>query len=197
MASPSSSSSDAAVIQQVLYGRTDQFNELVSRYQTALFRLAYTKLGDIALAEDVVQETFLAAFKSLHTYDSHYSFRTWLWTILLNQCRRQGQRQRKRAERELRQDADTMAQAHSSDDPSPSSQLIRKEQAERLSALLGQLPTVQADALRLRFFGQLKFKEIADVMACSLSSAKGRVKTGLDKISSWLTDCPIEPDLFE
>jgi RNA polymerase sigma-70 factor (ECF subfamily) len=189
--------SDAAIIQQVLYGRTEAFNELVFRYQAALFRLAYTKLADVVLAEDVVQETFLAAFKSLHTYDSHYSFRTWLWTILLNQCRRQGQRQQKRAERELRQDNGLLAQDHSSNDPSPPSQLIRKEQAEHLSTLLCQLPAVQADALRLRFFGELKFKEIADVMDCSLSSAKGRVKTGLDKISSWLTDCAIEPDLFE
>jgi RNA polymerase sigma-70 factor (ECF subfamily) len=176
---------DNVVVLHVLAGNTEQFNELVLRYQTPLLRLAFTKLGDIALAEDVVQETFLAAFKSLHTYNSAFSFRTWLWTILLNQCRRHGARRQKKART---QDSDSLAEEMPSSDPSPSRQAMLREQARQLANLLRRLPDVQADALRLRFFGGLKFAEIAAVMECSLSSAKGRVRTGLEKISCWLAE---------
>ena len=56
---------------------------------------------------------------------------------------------------------------------------LRTEQFELLVTYLADLPEVQADALRLRFFGGLKFSEIALTMECSLSAAKIRVKNGL------------------
>jgi RNA polymerase sigma-70 factor (ECF subfamily) len=65
----------------------------------------------------------------------------------------------------------------------PSQQLAAKERSQLLDALLLRLPEVQADALRLRFFGDLKFPEIADAMGCSLSTAKNRVKWGLMKLA--------------
>jgi RNA polymerase sigma-70 factor (ECF subfamily) len=54
--------------------------------------------------------------------------------------------------------------------------------------LLVRLPAVQADALRLRFFGELTFPEIATALGCSEAGAKHRVKTGLLKLSRWLLD---------
>ena len=78
---------DAVLIDRVRAGHSDDFAELVRRYQPALTRVARSRLGRADWAEEVVQETFLAAFKSCATYDPRYNFRTWLWTILLNQCR--------------------------------------------------------------------------------------------------------------
>ena len=101
MTSSSVTTSDKEIVRQVLHGNTERFNELVLRYQNPLLRLAYTKLNDRVLAEGAVQETFLAAFKSLDTYKAEFGFRTWLWTILLDQCRRHGQRNQKKAEREI------------------------------------------------------------------------------------------------
>jgi RNA polymerase sigma-70 factor (ECF subfamily) len=60
------------------------------------------------------------------------------------------------------------------------------ERSERLNALLDQLPEKQADALRLRFFGGLKFREIAAAMNCSLSTAKNRVRWGLTEMAEQL-----------
>ena len=79
---------DGTYVADVLAGRREQFGEIVRKYQGPLMRLAVSRLGRLDLAEDAVQETFLCAFKSLASYDSRFSFRTWLWTILLNQCRR-------------------------------------------------------------------------------------------------------------
>lgn len=197
MTLPNADTTDREIVRQVLHGNTEQFNVLVLRYQNPLLRLAFTKLSDAVLAEDAVQETFLAAFRSLDTYKSEYSFRTWLWTILLNQCRRHGLRNRKKAEREISRDSDLLADEFPSGELSPTGQAIQREQARELSTLLYRLPSVQADALRLRFFGGLKFSEISEVMQCSLSSAKGRVRTGLEKISCWLADASVETGLSQ
>ena len=84
------------MVAAVLAGRREQFAILVSRYQQRpLLRVAVSRLGRLDWAEESVQETFLAALKSIATYDSRYSFRTWLWTILLNQCRRHYQRRQR------------------------------------------------------------------------------------------------------
>ena len=70
----------------------------------------------------------------------------------------------------------------------PPKRLAAKERAELLNALLARLPEVQADAIRLRFFGGLKFIEIADAMSCNLSTAKNRVRWGLSKMAAFLTE---------
>ena len=70
--------------------------------------------------------------------------------------------------------------------PSPLDLLLAREASEQLYELLARLPEVQADALRLRFFGGLTFPEIAAAMQCSEPGAKNRVKTGLMTLSKWL-----------
>lgn len=180
--------SDGEIIEAVLAGEREKFALLVQRYQRALLRLAESRIGRADWAEDVVQDSFLCALKSLHTYNSQYSFRTWLWTIALNQCRRHfGRRSRRQ---EVSDWSETTSSPVSpatgmieSDDAAPPEQLLAKERAERVANLLAELPEAQADALRLRFFGGLKFHEIADVMGCSLSSAKNRVRWGLEKMT--------------
>lgn len=185
--------SDGTIVDAVLSGDRDRFALLVARYEGALRRMAESRLGRSDWAEDVVQESFLCAFKSLHTYNSTYSFRTWLWTIALNQCRRHYQRRVRRPQvsvwsehRRSAADGPTSPAALASQEATPPELLLTKERNQRLETLLGRLPEEQADALRLRFFGQLKFHEIAAAMGCSLSSAKNRVRWGLTKMSAML-----------
>jgi RNA polymerase sigma-70 factor, ECF subfamily len=179
-----SASPDGMLIAAVLAGEREAFAHLVRRYQGPLLRAAISRLSQQVLAEDVVQETFLCALKSLHTYDSRYSFRTWLWTILLNQCSRQGKREARHAPSAgIGQDA-TASRVCS--DPSPLEYALTREDGRLVHELLARLPDVQADALRLRFFGSLTFPEIAAAMQCSESGAKNRVKLGLVTMSNWL-----------
>ncbi|MEO8497709.1 MAG: sigma-70 family RNA polymerase sigma factor, partial [Planctomycetota bacterium] len=183
---------DGTLIASVLAGETESFAQLVERYQRPLLRVASSRMGRPDWAEDVVQETFLCVFKSLHTYNSQYSFRTWLWTILLNQCRRQlkkfsrglfiGAWSQPDSDDDLRATLADQLKSHES----PSARMATQERAELLDALLAKLPEGQADALRLRFFGGLKFQEIAEAMNCSLSTAKNRVRWGLTKMAEYL-----------
>ena len=184
--------SDGTLVATVLTGDTRAFETLVQRYEGPLLRVAHSRMGRPDWAEDVVQETLMCAFKSLHTYNSSYSFRTWLWTILLNQCRRQLKRfsrgvfigaWEQQASGEERRE--TLVEQMKSEE-SPSQRLAAKERSEMLEKLLTKLPEAQADALRLRFFAGLKFYEIAGAMGCSLSTARNRVRWGLTKMAEFL-----------
>lgn len=173
---------DGQLVVAVLAGQREAFAQIVARYHGPLFRLAVNRLGRRDWAEDAVQEAFLNAFRWLKTYDSRFSFRTWLWTILLNQCRATGKKQSQH------QPAD---QAVGSlglicPEPTPPDAAETREHAAQLHALLARLPEPQADALRLRFFGELSYPEIAAAMDCSVSGAKLRVRSGLAQLSAWL-----------
>ena len=173
-------SPDGLLIAAALAGEGEAFAHLVRRYQPALLRAAMSRLARTQWAEEAVQETFLCAHRWLDTYDSRFSFRTWLWRILLNQCSRV-------AQREQRQPATEVAACEPlCPGPSPLEQLLAREDSQRLHALLSRLPEAQADALRLRFFGELTFPEIAAAMQISEPGAKHRVKAGLLKLSEWL-----------
>src|SRR5437764_7813317 len=75
---------DAAALARAKAGDKDGFRLLVERHSRSVFRLAYRMTGNEQDAEDVVQETFLRAFKQLNHYESRSSFSTWLYRIASN-----------------------------------------------------------------------------------------------------------------
>jgi RNA polymerase sigma-70 factor (ECF subfamily) len=186
MFDPRAEQPDTVLFARVRAGDADSFAELVRRYQPALERVARSRLGRADWAEDVVQETFLAAFKSAASYDSRFGFRTWLWTILLNQCASHFQRRMRSVPLEpWPEESQGVEVGDQRDhvDGSPLGKVLAEERSAQLESLLLQLSGVQADALRLRFFGGLKFHEIAAAMQCSLNTAKNRVRWGLMRMA--------------
>ena len=170
-------------------GQLEPFEELVRRYRAPLLRVAASKLGDATAAEDIVQEAFLAVFAACDTFNPAFSFRTWLWTILLNLCKRQLKRRSRQPGLPPSDAARASSQTGLSEPIHHETGLIRAllhERNTRLRELLLTLPEVQSDAVRLRFFGGLKFQEIAEAMGCSLIAAKMRVKNGLLKLAETL-----------
>jgi len=180
---------DSQLMRRVQEGEFRFFDVLVERYRPSLVRVATGALSDAALAEDVVQETFLAVFAARKTFNPSLNFRTWLWTILLNLCRRHRVRLGRRREETSRADIDTAgnrAVGHPSTPETGLAALLKREQSEQLQRLLNELPDVQADAIRLRFFAELTYDEIARSMGVSLGGAKLRVRTALAKLSRQL-----------
>lgn len=176
---------DQEIMERVMAGQVELFDELVHRHQTSMHRAAISKLRDWTVAEEAVQDAFLAAFAHRHTYRSEHSFRGWLWTILLNTCRTLSRRELSRADRAGRQ-PELHPDSHPGTSGDALSRLLQVEQMSLLFQCLAELPEPQADALRLRFFGSLKFDEIALVMGCSTNGAKQRVRTGLERLATAL-----------
>lgn len=173
---------DATIMKRVCAGEHLLFDELVLRYRQRLLRFVWSKYGSRCAAEDLVQEAFLSAYAARESFNPAFAFSTWLWTIFLNLCRRHYKRELKQP-RELARSSFGITEESLVPEPSssetPLQTVLKTEQFAQLVAFLAELPEVQADALRLRFFGGLKFKEIAQTMDCSLSAAKIRVKNGL------------------
>ncbi len=201
MSQPNASGTDGELVAAALDGSDEAFRVLFQRYRRPLLSVARSRLRDADRAEDVVQETFLSAHRSLATYDSRYSFRTWLWTILLNGCKRNhAKHSRKPSVRgwsETTGDATERGIDPASGSPSPTTVLLAKERDELLERSLDRLPTTEADALRLRFFAELKFQEIADATGCSLGTAKNRVRKGLVRLATIVTETEALAELAE
>lgn len=175
--------SDRELMLRVQAGEPSVFAELVDRFRPRLLRFANSKLGDRALAEDVVQETFLAVYVSRETYNPAFAFSTWIWTILLNLCGKAARSPRESRWRRMKSASGGALENH------PAPQLSAagpqtSEDREELQQWLRELPDAEADALRLRFFGGLSFDEIAATMESSVSGAKVRVRRGLERLSA-------------
>jgi RNA polymerase sigma-70 factor, ECF subfamily len=179
---------DRDIMQRVQAGEVELFEQLVVRYRPLLVRVAVSKLDDPAAAEDVVQETLLAAFAARDTYRPEFAFSTWLWTILLNGCRGYVKSRGRRAPEAVQAAVEYAGGDRSRyiEHETGLTRLLAAERSERLHRMLQELPEPQADALRLRFFAGLTFPEIAEAMQCSRNGARLRVQTGLETLAKRL-----------
>ena|SRR5436190_6141380 len=174
---------DGDLLSAIQRGDDSAFVELMNRYRPRLLRFAVRATGNAGLAEDLVQDTFTAVHSASASYDSRFAVSTWIWTILLNLCRkhRRGERSRERVHQ-----AWAATAAARRDQDTAIDELVRDDEARRLRERLALLPLPQADALRLRFFAELSFDEIAAAMNSSVSGAKARVRKGLTALSEQL-----------
>ena len=118
------------------------------------------------LAEDAVQETFLAVFRGRMSFRTDQPFRPWLWTIHKNVCDVLAQKEQRRE----------VGSGRSNDG---SVDVDAVEERLLVRELLERLPAEQAEAVRLRFFGSLTYDEIAAVQECPTPTAKNRVRYAL------------------
>jgi RNA polymerase sigma-70 factor, ECF subfamily len=86
---------DAALVERLRAGEQSAFTELVGRYSAAVMRLARVYVPSTAVAEEVVQETWVGVLRGLGRFERRSSFRTWLFQIALNQARTRGERERR------------------------------------------------------------------------------------------------------
>lgn len=175
---------DAELLASANRGDSLAFAELVGRYRDRLLRFAVRSTGDLSIAEDLVQDTFAAVHSAIASYDPRFAVSTWVWTILLNLCRRHRRGQRSRDRKHSAWAESAMLCRHAPDTALDA--LVRDEQSRQLRNQLAQLPAPQADALRLRFFAELSFDEIAAAMDSSVSGAKVRVRKGLTALAEQL-----------
>ncbi|MBX3444644.1 MAG: sigma-70 family RNA polymerase sigma factor [Planctomyces sp.] len=185
MNAESADSGDDQIFNRVASGDRRAFHVIVSRYRPRLLRFTQRSFGDPGLADDLVQETFIAIYAARGTYDPRFAFSTWIWTVHFNVCRRE--RRRRMSLARTMAGAIDLFRSRVTAAPSPSEELEQRERAAELRELLDRLPAAQADAIRLRFFAELPFDQVAAAMNSSVSGAKVRVRKGLQALSGWIS----------
>ena len=176
------SESDAHIVARVLRGDTGAYAMLVQRYQGQCMRYADRVLRDRAEAEDAVQETFISAYDALARYSEQARFRTWLFTILINRCRRRAQ-QRHRYERLAVTDDAALLEAP--DDRSVE-QLERDEQMEHVRMGLARLEPLLREAFLLRHVEGFDYEEMSGMTGAGVSALKMRVKRACEALRAHL-----------
>lgn len=153
---------DAALVTQSRAGDREAFGELVRRHENAVFRLAWRMLRVREDAEDVTQETFLRAWRSLDRFDLAREFRPWLLRIALNTAATESQRRQGRpVAHEDAINPDTLPDAP---ERSPAESAARKETLAAIGQFVERLPAENAALFQLRYGEQLPVKDIARIL---------------------------------
>ena len=166
---------DDFLIRQVLSGNRNAFRMLVIRYQRPLFRfVGGFGLGQ-AVTEDLAQEAFLRAFRSLSGFDaSKATFSTWLFTIAKRLAINERARSRNQAHH-VEADETTMVPV---DVPSAHDDIEKAERAGLVRRALESLPDSLRSALLLAYSKELSIEQIAQVESCAVGTVKSRIFRG-------------------
>lgn len=154
------------------------FDALVRRHQARVLRLAYRYLGDSALAADVAQNTFVVLFRSTAEYRPNGRFCSYLYRLLLNQCRtaRRSKMNRLRVLIEMRDSRLT-----------PECTMPR-ERPRDLEAALGELSEKLREVVILRFCAEQSYEEIAETLDLPVGTVKRRVFDAMAKLRARLEE---------
>jgi RNA polymerase sigma factor (sigma-70 family) len=168
---------DLQLVQAITSGDREAFRSLVEREQTPVFRTCYRVLGRIADAEDVAQETFVIAYRSIGTYRGEGSLGAWLGRIATRQALRRLSQRRDA----ISIDAPGAATA-SSGDMDPLGQAIAAERSARIRSAVSALSEPYRETIALRFFAELSLAEIAEQTGRPLGTVKTHLHRGLARL---------------
>lgn len=173
--------SDAELLNRAVHGGEQAFHELVDRYADELYRLALVMLRRPADAEDVLQETFLGAFKSMKRFEGRSSVRTWLTRILMNQvAMRRRDRARHQAMSGNRDEALTTA-ARPDTAPGAAWRMDLEQALERMSE-------EHRSVIVMREVQGLSYEEIADVLSVPRGTVESRLHRARRALRELLVD---------
>jgi RNA polymerase sigma-70 factor, ECF subfamily len=176
-------------------GDVDAFNQLVLRYQQAVFTVVMRMLGDRDVAADVAQETFLAAFRAMPSFRGGSSFRAWLMRIASNQSCDHWRRTH-------RHPVDSLDSLTDEDEPSsasvmsslietaqevnPEEALLTQELQQIIQLGLEELPLDQRVAVVLCDIEGLSYEEIAITTQTAPGTVRSRIARGRTRLRAYL-----------
>ncbi|MFZ4875114.1 RNA polymerase sigma factor RpoE [Janthinobacterium sp. Mn2066] len=191
--------SDQLLVERVQAGDKRAFDVLVSKYQRRLMRLVSRLVHDPAEAEDVVQETFIKAYRALRHFRGDAAFYTWLYRIGINTAKNylvtQGRRTPTSSDTDAEQ-AESFDDGHRlRDNNTPESVLASKQIAATVNAAMDVLPIELRTAIVLREIEGLSYEEISEIMACPIGTVRSRIFRAREVIAEKLKpllDMPID-----
>ena len=170
---------DASIVAAVLTGNTDAYGVLVYRYRDAYTRFAAHMLGSLEDADDALQLAFVRAFRNLAQCRDPDKFGSWLYQIVVNECRTLAARRAKRERRMIRSD-ETMNGASTNH---PASEMALHDE---IQYALSRLEQAQREAFLLRHVEGLSYEEISEITGDGISALKMRVKRATARLRDLL-----------
>jgi len=161
-------------LEEARQGDKAAFGKIIEAYQRPVYNLAYRMLHNPGEAEEAAQEAFIRAYTRLDSYNPAHKFSTWLLSITSNYCIDQ-----LRKRRALLLSIDEPLPPHpslmSEKSKAPESQLVQSQQQEMVQSLLAELAPDYRQAVVLRYWYELSYEEIAEIMDTTVSAIKSRL----------------------
>ena len=177
--------SDDKLVQLTLEGDPDAFATLVEKYRSQIHALAWRKIGDFHIAEDITQEVFLTAYQKLRTLTRPDRFANWLYVIVNNLCvtwlRKQTAQPQLQSLTAIDSEelselsySDYMAQQHENAGRESYRSLIQK--------LLGKLQESDRTVITLYYLAELSYEEISNLLGVSLNTIRSRLRRARQRL---------------
>ena len=158
------------LIQKAKIGDKEALNEIIEIYYDEIYKFLYRRMGNKAAAEDVTQDTFIKFIKNLPYYKEKNKLKSFLFTIAINTSNDFFRRHKQEA---------SLPSLDNAGDEITKDETEQKEEALIVRQAVLSLPDVQRDVIILRFYHDLKIKEIASVQKVPIPTVKTRLRRAL------------------
>mgnify|MGYP000170972330 CR=1 FL=1 len=183
---------DQLYINKVLDGDTNSFSFLVEKYKDMVFTLAIKVTKNREEAEEVSQDSFIKAFKSLHKFKGDSKFSTWLYKITYNNCM---DKVKAKARKYNTDTIDEVVENKIQSLDNTLQVIERKERAELMKECLGELPADERSIIWLFYYEELTLKEIIEVTSYSEANLKVKLHRARKKLFS-IVEKNFEPEMI-
>ena len=177
-------SDDEQLVSQTLAGDRDAFGVLVHKYQEMVYAYAFQKVRNEEDAQDITQEVFWRAYHHLYQLRQPHRFRSWLYTIMSNECKRRLVSVTKTRQRET-------VLANAPDDAlriEPAHTTPTEEWRVDLEQALSELPDDNRVAVSMFYMGDCSLKEISEFLGVSVNTVKGKLYRARQQLGNALSD---------
>lgn len=185
---------DVTLVQRTLAGDQQAYTSLVEKYKDSVFNVAYRMLGNPTEAEDVAQEAFVRAYTQLHTYKDSHRFSTWLLSIASHLAIDQLRRRRFLA---LPLENVPFLEWIADLSLGPEDSALAVEASDEMQRILAVLPPKYRAVLVLRYWHDLSYEEIAEVLHLTPPLVKARLHRARELVARTMKANGMDPERFE
>lgn len=178
---------DPDIIEEYISGNKDRAaNAFIRKYQTFVYATALRFLGDYDDADDAAQEVFIKALKNLEKFQMRSSLKTWLYKITKNQCINFSRK--KKILSIFNSSSDDKSFEYISRDLLPDEEMEKKQFEDRFQLALAKLPKKQRETFALRYFENLSYNEISQMIGTSEGGLKANYFQAVQKLAKYLKE---------
>ena len=180
---------DLALVRRAKKGDYRAFDLLVLKYQSRIISIAFKFVKEIQLAEDISQEAFIKAYRSIDSFREESAFYTWLYRITANTAKNYLVSKGRRKESSISE----MSISENEDffelptNDSPEQILMAQSLKDTIHDALSNLPEDTRTALSLREFEGLNYEEIAEIMNCPVGTVRSRIFRGREALENLIS----------
>jgi len=186
--------SDEYLVNEVSKGNVEAFNALYNKYSGQIYNYIYRLIGEVCTVEDIFQDTFVRVIQNIDRYNPVFKFSTWIYTIASNLCFNELKKMKKNKNHvqisEMNSGENFPVKQHQlhSKEKSPLEHTVISDVQEKIKLAVNSLSENHRMVFIQKFYHNLSYKEIADIMNCSIGTVKSRIHYALEHLREILEE---------